>query len=254
MDIIDLTGSDRSNDIQQAVQSILVALGIDLRAEGVLDMLLEKGMLNVPAVAEGAMEPKIDYIYAPLQSGTGENFSDYLESSMNIVLGIPDRKTSSSGGGDTGDAVYMRDGWMDVDLVANFKEGFFIEADRIAINAILYLLQTNGDIDKNLKAYEIEIKFSRNKTSNIQSKSQALQTFLAAGVHPLDAVEWCDLTTDVVSVVNRMLEWKDETQQAAIEFAKQQQEALGTSNGEGTSASEQAGQTNPQQEDKNGTD
>lgn len=226
MDAIDFSASDRSNDITQTVQAILVALGIDLTQPGVLEQLESKGLLNIPAVAEGAHDPRIEYIGTPLDPTIGESFSNYLESCLNIVVGIPDRKTRGGVGGDTGAAVELRDGWADIDIVASFKEPFFIKADRESLGAILYLLKTNKDFD-GLDVSDIDIKFSRNKTSNIQSKSQAFSAFIGSGLHPQDAVEMCDLTTDVLSVVKRMEQYKDEVQDNALDYAKKQQSELG---------------------------
>ena len=229
MDAIDFSASDRSNDIQQTVQAILVALGVDLKGDGVLDQLADNGILNVPCVAEGEHDPVIDYIGTPLDPTIGGTFSEYLEACMNVVIGVPDRKSRSGGGGDTGDAVFMRDGWMDIDLVASFKEGFFVEADRSAMAAILYVLITNNDLPR-LDIKDLEIKFSRNKTSNLVSKVQALATALAAGVHEQDALEWADLTTDIQSVIMRMNEKKRRNEQEMLDFAAKQQQISGDTN------------------------
>lgn len=220
MDAIDGTASDRQNDIQQTVQSILVALGIELTPDTLTQLKTDK-LLNVPSVAEGAHDPVIEYLNAPLDTSVGSSFSEYLEASMNVVIGIPDRQSRAGGGGDTGTAVELRDGWMDIDLVASFKEGYFIESDRNALGAILYLLKTNKELEQ-LEVYDIEIKFSRNKTANIQVKAQALSTLLSAGIHPQDAIEWCDLTTDVLAVVTRMEEYKVQKQDETIAFADKQ--------------------------------
>lgn len=222
MDAIDSGASNRINDIDQTVQAILVALGIDLSGDGVLDQLQDAGILNIPAVAEGAMKPYVDYVKSPLDPSVGTTVSSYLEACMNVVVGIPDRKTRGGVGGDTGAAVELRDGWVDIDLVASFKEPFFIKADRNSLGAILYLLNANKDFS-GLAVEDIEIKFSRNKTANIQVKSQALSTLLAAGIHPQDALEWCDLTTDVLSVVQRMLEQQQYNNERAAALVERQQ-------------------------------
>lgn len=224
MDAIDLGASDRLNDIAQTVQAILVAIGVDLDQEGVMEQLSEEGLLNVPRVAQDAMQPLIDYIGTPLDPSIGDTLSTYLESCMNVVIGVPDRKTRSGGGGDTGTAVELRDGWMDIDLVASFKEPFFVKSDRNALGAILYLLKTNNDFD-GLDIKDIEIKFSRNKTANIQTKAQAISTLIQAGIHPQDAIEWADITTDVSAVVERLRQWGKEKEADAIENVVAMQKA-----------------------------
>lgn len=223
LDAIDRAASNRDNDIEQTIQSILVAIGIDLAAEGVLEQLSQRGLLNVPAVALEAQDPKIEYIGSALDPNIGETFSSYLESCLNVVIGLPDRKSRSGGGADTGAAVELRDGWMDIDLVASFKEGFFIQSDRNALGAILYLLSANKEFS-DLEVHDIEIKFSRNKTANIQAKSQAFATFVGAGIDPIDALEWCDLTTDINAVMIRMRAHQEERDKRTLEMEKKRKE------------------------------
>lgn len=236
MDAIDLNASDRLNDIAQTVQAILVALGVDLSQEGVMEQLSE-GILNVPNVSNEAMKPIIDYIGSPLDASIGDVLSTYLESCMNVVIGVPDRKTRSGGGGDTGTAVELRDGWMDIDLVASFKEPFFIKADRDVLGAILYILDTKNEFS-GLDIKDIDIKFSRNKTANIQVKAQALSNLLNAGIHPQDAIEWVDVTTDVSAVVDRLREWGKEKEADAIENVVEMQKATASDDGQNDDGSQ----------------
>ena len=53
------------------------------------------------------------------------NLREYLEEAYKTIIGIPDRKTRGGGGGDTGDAVKLRDGWADIEVVARIKEKYF---------------------------------------------------------------------------------------------------------------------------------
>jgi SPP1 family phage portal protein len=214
IDALDAVVSDNLNDIQQAVQSILVAMGVELTEE-VLAGLANGGVLNVKDVPPG-VQPLIEFISNPMDARIGREMRDYLESTLRVIVGVPDRKERPGGGGDTGDAVFMRDGWYDIDLVAAGKEPYFIRGERQAIQAILYVLSTVGEIEA-LDARDIEIHFNRNKTANIQSKAQVFQTLLASGMHPLDALDIANLTNNVNSVILRMQQYADERNAALKE-------------------------------------
>ena len=202
MDGIDTLASDGVNDIEQFVQSVLVAIGIEFD-ETTEDTLNRVGVLNVAQLPPGMdYAPVIQYISPQLDPQSGINMREYLESSLRVVIGVPDRKTRGGGGGDTGDAVYLRDGWQDIDLVAANKENSFIQAEREALNIALFILKQNDELTDEIEPSDVEIKFNRNKTSNIQSKAQVLQ-ILWSMLDPSDALDICDLTTNVEDVIIR---------------------------------------------------
>ena len=114
----------------------------------------------------------LEYISPQLDPNSGISMREFLEATFRVIVGVPDRKTRGGGGGDTGDAVYLRDGWQDIDLVAANKEASFIRAEREALGTALRILSVNGEVPDTLKQSDIEIKFNRNKTSNIQSSAR----------------------------------------------------------------------------------
>lgn len=207
MDALDGVVSDGVNDIQQTVNSILVAIGCELTDE-VYEKLDAHGMLNIQNVnsSPGSVQPTIDFIGRPMDSTIGIAMRDYLEATLRIIVGVPDRKTRGGGGGDTGDAVFMRDGWQDIDLVATAKEPYFIEGERESLANILYILETYNEKTGSIKAEDIEIHFNRNKTVNLQTKAQVFQILTNTGLDPADALDISDLTTNVTDVIMRMRE------------------------------------------------
>lgn len=202
MDAIDCVTSDGVNDIQQAVNSILVALGFEL-GEDDFKKLSSNGFLNIANIPVG-VSPSADFISQPMNAEVGTAMRDYLEAMFRMIVGVPDRKNKPGGGGDTGDAVFMRDGWQDIDLVAAGKEPYFIQSERESLYVILYILDTNKEV-KSLKATDIEIHFNRNKTANMQSKAQVYSTLTSgeAALDPADALDIAGLTHNVHDVIMR---------------------------------------------------
>ena len=203
MDSLDKLTSDSMNDIEQFVNSILLAQGFDLTPE-TLETLEQEKMLNIPDVPPG-VQVVVKYIAEQVDNENVESLRDWLEATMRTIVGVPDRKQRGGGGADTGDAVFLRDGWQDIDLVAGSKEQFFIDADRKALATCIYIMQTFNEIGKEVKPEDIEIKFSRTKQANLQAKAQAYSTMVGASapIAPEDALEFADLTNNVSDVIMR---------------------------------------------------
>lgn len=220
MDALDVMGSDSVNDIEQFVNSILLAQGFELD-DDTLTTLEANKILNIPDVPPG-VTIDVRYIAEQLDSTGAANLRDWLEATMRAIVGVPDRKNRAGGGADTGDAVYLRDGWQDIDLVASAKEQFFIDSDRQALATALYIMQTYHEVSKDFNAKDVEIKFSRSKQSNLQAKAQAYATLVGAEapIDPADALEFADLTNNVSDVVERSSQFAEEKAKKAMETLK----------------------------------
>ena len=118
----------------------------------------------------------------------------------------------------------MRDGWADIEIVARVKESYFKMAKRKQVAVIIAIMKKLNLVDKDFKVIDLDIKFSRNKTDNLQSKAQSYSTFIGTKtVSPEDALEMCDVTTDVVEVAER---GKKYWEKVAEENIKKQQELM----------------------------
>lgn len=224
MDALDLLTSDSLNDVEAYVNSILVALGFELDADS-YEALEEYKTLNIADIPPG-VQPMVKYIAEQLDAQSVDNLREWLEATLRIIVGVPDRKSKGGGGADTGNAVFLRDGWQDIDLVAAAKEQFFIESDKNALTVVLYILQTFDGFDKELNIEDIEIKFSRTKQANLQAKAQAYSTLVGASfpIAPADALEMADLTNSTEDVIMRSKDFQDEQRQAQLDLESQQAE------------------------------
>lgn len=97
-------------------------------------------------------------------------------------------------------------------------------AKRKQVAVIISIMKSLGQVKEQFKVKDLDIKFSRNKTDNLQSKAQSYSTFVGTKtVAPEDALEMCDVTTDVVEVAERGKEYWDKV---AEENIKKQQELM----------------------------
>lgn len=159
------------------------------------------------------------------------NLREYLEEAYKTIIGIPDRKTRGGGGGDTGDAVKLRDGWADIEIVARIKESYFKIAKKKQISVAIKILQLLGLANIDFKTIDLDVKFTRNKNDNLQTKAQSFSTLHGTKtLDPADALEMCDMTTDVVEVIDRGKKYWDNVAEQNLQLQKRTQEVLQSGN------------------------
>lgn len=213
-DAINLLASDSISDVENVIKSLLVIMNAEItgdeatkaRKNRILQLIGQPGV-NVDA----------KFIYQQLDALGIQNLREYLEEAYKTVVGIPDRKTRSGGGGDTGDAVKLRDGWADIEIVARIKEQYFKIAKKKQLAVAIRILKMLGQVDKEFKLEEIDIKMPRNKHDNIQSKAQSFSTLMGTGeIAPEDALSMADMTNDISGVVDRGKKYKEENEKRQV--------------------------------------
>jgi hypothetical protein len=106
---------------------------------------------------------------------------------------MPDRQQNS--GGDTGQAVYLRNGWDFAEQRAKLDEPFIIEAEKKHCQIVLNIIkQTTNDVP--LTVRDFDVKITRNSTDNMLVKAQSLDYLLKNKVNPLIALTTCGLFGD----------------------------------------------------------
>ena len=202
--------SDRLDDIDQIIQSLLVFINTDINADQ-YDEMRKKGVVMLKSLnGIGGSNSDIKSVQSQLDQ-TGVNlFSQELDTKLYALIGIPDRDNNSGGGSDTGAAVELRNGYPDLETLARNKELIFKKSEKQSLRIILNIL--NNKLNFNLSLLDVDIKFSRNKNNNLLVKTQSLGTLLSSKiVSPSDALTIVDLVSDVNEFVSRgEAFWQDE--------------------------------------------
>ena len=221
MDAINKVASDSVNDIEQFVNAILVAVNAEFSEEQMLNVKKNK---YAEIRSTQGLNADLKYIQAQLDGTSVEQLRQYLEDSLRAIVGIPDRKTRGGGGGDTGDAVKLRDGWADMEVVARTTETFNKKSEKKELKIILKILKDLKKIQKT-SIINVDIKYPRNKTDNLNSKVTAYTSLLGSQtVAPNDALDIVDITSDNAEVIARGEEyWKKKKQENFEEQQKQLQ-------------------------------
>jgi len=199
MDSINSLQNGRLDDIDQSVQALIAFINADIDETGYKEMR-EAGVVSL--INKSGLATDIKTFSTPLDH-TGMNmFAEELEALLYAMIGIPDRNNRSGGGGDTGQAVELRDGWADLEVVARNKELAFKRAEKQTLRIILNILNITNKTD--LSLLDVDIKFSRNKNNNLQVKTQSYQTLLATKtLSPADCLTIVDLVSDVNEYIDR---------------------------------------------------
>ena len=191
-DTINLLDSDQTNAITQFVQSLMVFKNIEVSKE-MLEMLKDMGAINISD--NGEVEAKIEYITQELNQTQVQTFKQYLKDTMYKIVGMPQQ--NSGGGGDNGIAVIYKDGWTEVEAKMRPNELSFKESERQFLKVVLSFTKTmtKGAVD--IKANQVEIKFTRSNYENVAQKVDAFAKMMALpNVAPILAYQTTGLFND----------------------------------------------------------
>jgi SPP1 family phage portal protein len=203
MDAIDNLQSNRMDDIQQFVNSILAIIGAELTEE-TLNKLQEYGAMSLPDGTDAK------YLNAALSQADIQTLKNDLLSAYTEITGMPNRNGGSSTS-DTGSAVLLRDGWEIADAKAKRIETQFKKAEREILGLILSFAKHSGiDMDHE----DVDIKFTRRNYENIQTKSQVLSGMLASDkIAPRLAFLHCGMFPDPEQAYMESMEWYESNKQ-----------------------------------------
>ena len=200
-DALNQLASDSISDVENVIKSLLIIMNAELTAD---EATKARKNRILQLIGQPGMNVDAKFIYQQLDSLGIQNLREYFEEAYKTVVGIPDRKTRSGGGGDTGDAVKLRDGWADIEIVARIKEAYFKIAKKKQLAVAIEILHLLNMVSNNFKLEDIDIKLPRNKNDNIQTKAQSFSTLIATNtIAPEDALAMADMTTDITGVVER---------------------------------------------------
>lgn len=190
IDALNNMSSNRMDGVEQLIQSFIWFNNCEVDEEQ-FTALREKG--GICTKSSNNMPANIQLLQTTLDQQQSQTFVDYIYERMLTIAAVPDRKASA--GGNTGQALVIGQGWTMAESAAKSMEHEFKAAEKRFLSYALRALQSDTAL-KNLSLGDIEIKFTRNKTDNLLTKTQGLQNQLEAGIHPRIAIANCGLYSD----------------------------------------------------------
>ena len=203
LDAINNIMSNRVDGLEQYVQSFLKFINCDIDDKDVAKI----GKLGAVFIksAEG-LNSDVDLVSQELNQEQTQTLVDYLYDQVLTICGMP---TSTKGGtstSDTGQAVFLRDGWSQCEARAKDTELLFKKSERQFLKLVLYYIKENVK-GFDLAVSEVDCKFTRRQRDNLQNKTQALLAMLQAGLAPEVAISTSGLFNDPMDVTKQSAEY-----------------------------------------------
>lgn len=224
MDSINNLASSRVDDVQQAVDYILLLRDIQCESDEDINKItkaISHGILAFRSVQNAVVQPDVSVLNTKINQSEVQTLQDFLCKKVEEALHIPNRETRGSSG-DTGTAVENRAGYRSLENIAGLITLQAKKSEAKALDVILQICKTqNGCPFANLTVNDIEIKANRNKVENLTTASNAYSTLRSAGMNDIDALNTCELVPDAIGTASRNKAEAEEKQQKQLELAKQ---------------------------------
>lgn len=194
IDALNLANSDRLNDIAQHVQSLLWLNNADITTEDVAK-LREFGIIKTKSA--NGINATVSYVESVLNQSETQTLVDYINDQIDVIANVPGRQ--EAGGGSTGSAMNLSNGWQAAETAAKGMEIIFTESERRTLDVIDGIIQNSDNVPRELtelNVMDIDPKFSRNKTYDLATKCSSLAALLNVGVDGLTAFTVVGLFTD----------------------------------------------------------
>lgn len=215
LDALNISLSDRVNAVVQTVGSILLFIDCEPDDEGTAK-IKQRGCLRIKTNQNQFVD--VRYVAPELLQADAQILESTINDYIDAVTGIPSRSQKSGGGGDTGDAVYLRDGYQDLELVARGKERAFKRAERKTLRLVSRIM---GLFGKAFDPRDVAINFVRNRSTNILSKSQAALMFVKSGLlDPVDIIKIIGITDQPAEMAARGQTYKEAKTEVDLENAE----------------------------------
>lgn len=196
LEAYNVAASNRVDDLEQFIQSILWISGVDLD-EDAMQRLKSNLCLLTPNVQDGA-QPQVKFLVNNLDQNGIQTMMDDLYSHILSITACPARAQAS--GGNTGTAIEQgASGYRECQYAAEQIIAAWQKCDRDMYRTVLSILERSSKTPKELrglKATELETKISVSRNNDLLSKSQALTTLVQCGIAPRLAIQTVNLFAD----------------------------------------------------------
>ena len=195
-DTINEMQSARADGVDQSIQSLAVGINIDFEEDVTAKTIREAGLLLIKSIGENKADFKL--LTEELNQDQTQTLLDNLYDQALKICSMPSSVRQGKGTYDsTGAAAIFNNGWEQAASAARNTEDLFRDSNRYFDEILIDVLKRRGLLD--IEIMDFKLNFVRNETANVQSKAQAFQTLLAAGMHPEIAAKKSGISNDPVS-------------------------------------------------------
>lgn len=194
LDEISNLTSNACDGVEQFIQSLAIAVNCEFPENTTLTDIRKAGMIALRSIGENKADFKV--LSEQLDQTQTKVLTDSLREEVLRICAMPNRSNGGSTYDTTGAAILASYGWYQADCSARNTEDLFRESNKQFDRIILEILRRKGLLDINEN--DFELNFPHGETANVQSKAQAFQTLMSAGLHPELAAEKSGISSDPV--------------------------------------------------------
>ena len=203
LDEISNLTSNACDGVEQFIQSLAIAVNCEFPEDTTITDIRKAGMIALRSIGENKADFRV--LTEQLDQTQTKTLVDSIYDEVLRICAMPSRSNGSSTYDTTGAAVLANFGWYQADAAARNTEDLFKESNRQFDRIIVEILKRKGLLDIDLN--DFELNFVRNETANVQSKAQAFQTLMAAGLHPELAAAKSGISSDPVKDMKMSEKW-----------------------------------------------
>lgn len=193
-DALNAAQANRLDGVEQFIQSFIWFHNCDIDEEG-FEQLKANG--GIKTKSQPGVQAAIQIISESLDQTQTQTLVENIYQMILTIAGVPDRKASA--GGNTGQALIIGEGWVLAESMAKDFELEFSRPEKEFLSLVLRICRDTQSVPDDIGSLaisDVDIKFTRNRTDNLLTKTQALMNMLEAGVAPREAFKRCDLFPD----------------------------------------------------------
>lgn len=213
---INILNSNGLDGVDQIIQAIIAFINCEVGQDD-LDSAAKNGAICVKGVP--GLPADVKSIAEKISQTELDAKADRFYRIALTIMGIPDRAAQSSGG-DTGEAVQLRNGWSVAEARALITERFWNASENRFLKLALRICKDLApDKITDLDISDMDIKFTRNLSENLLVKTQGLNNLKTAGVNKEMAIQAVGLFSDPHAVAQTSDEWENAANKATLTIA-----------------------------------
>lgn len=187
------------DDIEAFVNSIMVFTNAEVDEKG-MEAIKKFGAVSIKSTEQ--KKASVELLQSRLKSLDTQIYYLRKLSALHSILSVPEATQSGNiSNAETGKAILTGQGFTSASVRVENEEKAFKKCDRNALKVILKICKNANDSEiKDLKVSNIDIKFSRDLSDNLLTKTQALMNLKDANIPPQIANAVIGLFSDPVAV------------------------------------------------------
>ena len=177
LDAINNVQSNRVDGVEQFIQALLLFHNVNADEKTVEALRIEGALAYKDA--DPSMKGEVKYMTSELNQSQTQILIDDMCEQVRHICGIPNRSGGGASTSDTGQAVEMRDGFVDAMTRAGESIDQFRESDMKILDKVINICSVLSGL--RLKTSNIEIKFFLQNHQNLTEKVNAIATLIGTG-------------------------------------------------------------------------